>query len=267
MSRPALPTFAVVLTVSVSVSVAQLACASAPPPAQPPAPAVAISAPPPPAAPPAPAGPPVAMIDGQPISAAAFDAHLAATGLPRALALDDLVDLTLLRAAAAAQGIPLAPGAPTGEARAAAELALAGKLAVTLPPPADMLVVDHAWVKDAPKGPKAKSITAAQKKSLEALRGRVLAGQSLPEAFKTLPGVDGEAWHIGDHEEYPYGVVPAAAHDLPPGSVSPIIAGDGGLHLFKLYARKTVPPAPDVVHRELRDKLREGRAIELAPTP
>ena len=203
------------------------------------------------------------MIDGQPISAAALDAHQAATGLPRAQALDDLVDLTLLRAAAATQGMPLAPGEPTPEARAAAELALARKLKLELPAQTDLLVVDHAWVKDGPK----KSITAAQRKSLEALRGRVLGGQSLPEAFKTLPGVDSIAWHIGDHEEYPYGVVPAEAHDLPPGSVSPIIAGDGGLHLFKLYARKTPPPPVEIVHALVHAELRNGHAIETADLP
>jgi len=222
---------------------------------------VAVS--PAPAAPPAPSSPAVGTIDGQPIAAAALDAHQAATGLPRAAALDDLIDLTLLRAAAAAQGIPLAPGEPTPEARAATELAVAQKLKLEVPAPADLLVVDHAWVKDAPK----KSTTAAQRKSLETLRGLVLAGQSLPEAFKTLPGVDGNAWHIGDHEEYPYGVVPAAAHDLPPGSVSPIIAGDGGLHLFKLYARKTPAPPTDVVHALVRDELRKGHALETAPPP
>jgi hypothetical protein len=200
----------------------------------------------------------VATIDGRPISAGALDAHEAASKLPRAEALADLVDLTLLRDAAAAHGVPLAAGEPTAEARTVAELAVGAKLGLDMPVPLDVLVVDHAWVKDGKK-----ATTAKQKKQLESLRALVVAGQALPEAFKTLPGVDGAAWHIGDHEEYSYGVVPAEAHDLPPGSVSPIVAGDGGQHLFKIYARKTKLPAADIVHAVVRDKLREGKAIEI----
>jgi hypothetical protein len=201
----------------------------------------------------------VATVDGHPISAAALDAHEARSKLPRAEALADLIDLTLLREAAAAQSVPLAAGEPTAEARTAAELAVGRKLAMDLPQPRNVLVVDHAWVKDAPK----KATTAKQKKQLESLRGLVVAGQTIPEAFKTLPGVDSAAWHIGDHEEYPYDVVPAEAHDLPAGSVSPVVAGDGGQHLFKIHAHKTTTPPADVVHALVRDKLREGKAIEI----
>jgi hypothetical protein len=233
------------------------ACASAPPPAAQSPVAAAPGAPAAPAAPAAP-GPTVATIDGKPILAAALDAHQAASKLPRAEALADLVDLTLLRDAAAAQGVPLATGEPTAEARTAAEIAVAQKLGIDVPVPTDVLVVDHAWVKDAPK----KAVTAKQKKQLEGLRALVVAGQTIPDAFKTLPDVDGAAWHIGDHEEYPYGVVPAEAHDLPAGSVSPVVPGDGGQHLFKIYARKMKQPPADVVHSIVRDQLRNGKTIE-----
>jgi hypothetical protein len=234
------------------------ACASAPPPpAQAPAAAPAAAAP---AA--AAVSPPVATIDGKPLPASALDAHQKASGLPRDEALADLIDLTLLREAAAAQGVPLAAGEPTAEVRAAAELAVARKLALDVPPAADVLIVDHAWVKDAPK----KAETARQKKQLESLRALVVGGQKLPEAFKTLPGVNGAAWHIGDHEEYPYGVVPPEAHDLSPGAVSPVVAGDGGLHLFQIHARKTTPPPADAVHALVRDTLRSGKGIEIVET-
>jgi hypothetical protein len=89
----------------------------------------------------------------------------------------------------------------------------------------------------------------------------VSGGATIPTAYQKLGG-DAADWHIGDHEEYPYDVVPPAAHDLPPGSLSPIIPGDGGLHLFTIHARKAVPPAPEVVHPVLRDRLREGKTIE-----
>jgi hypothetical protein len=112
-------------------------------------------------------------------------------------------------------------------------------------PAADTLIVDHAWVADvAGSNATAKKKNAAQRKSMEELRARVLAGQALPEAFKTLPGLEngGAAWHVGDHEEYPYNVVPPEAHDLPAGGVSAVLPGDGGIHLFKIHGRKK--PAP-----------------------
>jgi hypothetical protein len=117
--------------------------------------------------------------------------------------------------------------------------------AVESPPAADLLIVDHAWIADA-TGSKAaaRKKNAAQRRSMDELRSRVLAGQALPEAFRTLPGLEngGAAWHIGDHEEYAYDVVPAEAHDLPAGSVSAVLPGDGGIHLFKIHGRKK--PAP-----------------------
>jgi hypothetical protein len=228
-----------------------MACATAaPPPASPPpAPAVAEAPPPAPS-------PTVATIDGAKVTQAELDAHVAETKLERTAALDDLIDLHLLRAACGAAGIA-APKAPTD--RAKVELELARKLSLDVPPGGDVLIVDHAWVKDAKK----KATTAKQKKSLEDLRAEVVAGKTIPKAFETLPGVDGKAWHIGDHEEYPYAVVPAEAHDLAPGGISPIVAGDGGLHLFQIYSRKQTPPPADAVHQLVRDTLRNGKQIEI----
>lgn len=226
-----------------------LACATSAPPAPAPGPAAPL--------PPVVVKPPVATIDGVTIARAGLEEHIAATKLEPAQALDDLIDLLLLRKACGEQDVTLPPGKPTPEVRAAAEVALARKLSLDVPPSTDVLVVDHAWVKDAKKA----SVTAKQKKSLEELRALVVTGQTIPKAFETLKGVDGKAWHIGDHEEYPYMVVPAAAHDLAPGGVSPVVAGDGGQHLFQIYARKTTPPPADVVHPLVRDRLRDGKTI------
>jgi hypothetical protein len=206
-------------------------------------------------APPAPAPAPVAKVDGQPITAAELAAHQAETKRGADEALEDLIDLHLLRAALRAHGLALDTDTPAS--RAAAEYALAKKLSLPLPPAGDVLVVDHAWVKAAEAAKK----RAAQRAAMERLRGLVVAGATIPAAYQKL-GAEAADWHIGDHEEYPYDVVPPAAHDLPPGSLSPIIPGDGGLHLFTIHARKAVPPAPEVVHPLVRDRLREGKAIE-----
>jgi hypothetical protein len=168
---------------------------------------------------------------------------------------EEQLELAKLREACGKEGIPL-PATPSAEERAKAELLLARKLGLDVPPDTDVLIVDHAWVKDAKK----KATTAKQRKALEELRAAVVAGKTIPKAFETLPGVDGKVWHIGDHEEYPYTVVPGDAHDLAPGSVSPIIPGDGGLHLFQIYSRKQTPPPADAVHQLVRDKLGETAA-------
>lgn len=95
------------------------------------------------------------------------------------------------------------------------------------------LVVDHAWVKDTakPNGNKRHRLL------LDKLRAKVAAGATIPEAFAALkiPGTD---WHIGDHEEYPFSVLPESVRALDVGAISPVIAGDGGLHLFKVYERR-----------------------------
>ena len=71
---------------------------------------------------------PAARIDGQPVTSSELAAHQAATGLARADALTDLIDVTLLKTAASRQGLPVPAGVLTGEARADLERALADKL-------------------------------------------------------------------------------------------------------------------------------------------
>jgi hypothetical protein len=199
----------------------------------------------------------VARIDGQRLAASELDAHQSGTGLSRPEALEDLIDLTLLRAAASANGISLASGVLAPEARAAAEFELAHKLSLDVPPVAHMVLVDHAWVKDA----KAKKVQAAQRAAIDRLRGLVVTGDTIPSGFPKL-GVPDAAWHIGDHEEYPYDVLPAQARDLPSGALSPVVPGSGGLHLFKIIDHKRVRPDADIVRAVLRPALREGRTIE-----
>ena len=169
--------------------------------------------------------------------------------------------MTLLRAAASGNGISLAPGTLAPEARAAAEFDLASKLSLDIPPGTHMLLVDHAWVKDV----KPKKPQAAQRAAMDRLHGLVATGDSIPSGYEKM-GVPGTAWHIGDHEEYPYNVVPAEAHDLPSGSLSPVIPGDGGLHLFKIIDHKHVLPDADVVHSALRPRLRQGKTIQTIDT-
>lgn len=211
---------------------------------------------PPPAAEPAPDEAAVVRIDGQPISARALAAHMDRSGLPRDEALEDLIDLTLLRQAARAKGVPLEDGVPSAPARAAAEYAVGLALAVELPAAQAVIVVDHAWIKDSDK----KKVNAAQKAGMDRLRALVAAGSTLPAAAQQLKLDD--AWHVGDHEEYPADVIPPAARALQPGALSAVIAGDGGLHLFKVHAHKQSPPAPDVVRPLVRARLREGKKIE-----
>jgi hypothetical protein len=98
---------------------------------------------------------------------------------------------------------------------------------------------------------------------MERLRALCAAGESIPVAFPKV-GADAADWHIGDHEEYPYDVVPAEAHDLTAGSLSAIIPGDGGLHLFRIVERRGPPPAPGLVRAALRERLRRGKMIEIA---
>ena len=220
-----------------------------------PAPASALTPPP---APPAAA----ARIEGVPVAQDELDRHQARTGLARREALEDLVDLVLLRAAAAQAGLAAPALDATADVRAIAEYELARQRGLEVPVATDVVVVDHAWIKDAPR-PKAQ---AAQRATIEKLRAMVVAGETIPVAFPKLK-VDGKPWHIGDHEEYPYEVVPAEAHDLPLGGLSPVIPGDGGLHLFTIHARKRTLPPADVVRTALRGSLRTGKAIELTPQP
>ena len=198
-----------------------------------------------------------ARIDGEEIDGATLDAHAARTGLAREAGLEDLIDLRLTRRAAAAAQLPIPSEPWSEEARTQLEHTLARKLALDVPPAVEEILLDHAWVKDAPN----ERDQAAQRMLLEKLRAKVAAGETLPTAWNAL-GADGTAWHIGDHESYPYEVIPAAARDLPAGALSPIIPGDGGLHLFKIHAHQQKLPPADLVRATLQPHLREGVKIE-----
>jgi hypothetical protein len=205
----------------------------------------------------------VAIVNGQPVKASELDAHVAATNLPREEALEDLIDLHLTRAAVAANQIsaPAEPWSP--EVRAKVELDLARALGVDIPPPQVSLIVDHAWLKDA----KSQKGRAAGRALLMRLRKLVKAGATIPQGYTKLKVVDESAWHVGDHEEYPYSRLPAKMRDLPPGSLSEIIPGDGGLHLFKIYQRKEGPPPADEIRAPLRARLRLDASIERPEMP
>lgn len=94
------------------------------------------------------------------------------------------------------------------------------------------LRVDHAWVKDA-KGAEQKK----RRQTMEALRAKIANGGGFIESWNSLR-VNGAAWHVAEQETYEYGVIPPQARDLPVGSLSPIIPGDGGLHLFRILGRE-----------------------------
>lgn len=98
-------------------------------------------------------------------------------------------------------------------------------------PPA-ALRVDHAWVKGADD--------PGHRQAIAELRTRVVAGESMTAAWTAL-GEDGNVWHVAESETYEYAVIPAAARDLPVGGVSPVIPGDGGLHLFRILGREDAP--------------------------
>lgn len=204
----------------------------------------------------------VALVNGQPIKASELDAHVTATQLPREEALEDVIDLRLVRDAAAAKQVSAPIGPWSAEVRASIELALANALGFDVPPPRVSLVVDHAWHKDAED----EKIRTADRAQMEQLRTLVEAGATIPEAYTKLR-VDGAAWHIGDHEEYPYEVIPSEAHDLPPGSLSPIIPGNGGLHLFKIYQRKQELPPSSEIRSLLSESLRRDATIVRSETP
>ena len=71
----------------------------------------------------------------------------------------------------------------------------------------------------------------------------------------------------GDHEEYTSIVVPAEVQDLSQGSLSQIIPGDGGLHLFKIHQRRQeLQPVSDI-RVPLLARLRLDAAIEQPETP
>lgn len=200
---------------------------------------------------------PAALVNNHPITVAELDAYCSATGKERAEALDELIDLQLIRSAAAAKGVRLPDDISTPEARARVEYALAKALDLNPPPETVILLVDHAWLKDAVDG-KGLADGGAQ---LEQLRKAVMNGETIAAAFARLQ-FDGSDWHIGDHEEYPVEVLPAEVRDLPQKSLSPLIAGDGGRHLFKIHQRRELPPPAEEVRQLLRSYLYQDAAIE-----
>lgn len=204
----------------------------------------------------------VATVNGHPVTASELDAHSASTQLSRDEALTDLIDLQLLRTAAAASNVSAPGGAWNPEERAGIEFALARTMGIDIPPVRVTFIVDHAWLKDA-EDEKERSAGRTQ---LERLRILVEAGATIPAAFNQLQ-IDGSAWHIGDHEEYMTSVLPAETHNLASGDLSPVIPGDGGLHLFKIHQRREEPPAIDDVRTPLLARLRLEAAIERQDTP
>lgn len=203
------------------------------------------------------AGAVVALVNGRSITASELDAHCAATGQPRTAALDDLIDLHLVRAAAAANRIDAPAGSWNEETRTRIEYALAKALSLIPPEPVMMIVVDHAWLKDA-ADEKGLSVGGEQ---LKQLRKAVLARETIPAAFARLQ-FDGSDWHIGDHEEYPADVLPVEVRNLPQDSISPVIAGDGGRHLFKIYQQKKLSIPAEEVRQLLRGHLYNDSSIE-----
>ena len=47
-------------------------------------------------------------------------------------------------------------------------------------------------------------------------------------------------WHVAGQEIYPADVLPDGAGNLPVGAISPILPGDGGLHLFRILRREAL---------------------------
>lgn len=204
----------------------------------------------------------VAMVNDQPIKVSELEAHIAATQFGREQALEDLIDLQLVRSAAVANKVKAPSGAWSDEIRAEVEYALAKVLSLHIPPLQISLIIDHAWLKDAATE---KDRTAGHALMVQ-LRNQVKAGTTIPDAYNKLQ-VDGSNWHIGDHEEYPYNIIPAEARDLPPGSLSEIIPGDGGEHLFKIYEKKERIPPSNLFRYALSHHLRKDAKIDILNLP
>jgi hypothetical protein len=204
----------------------------------------------------------VAVVNGQTIKTSELESHMSATQLGREQAVEDLIDLQLVRSAAIANKIKAPSGAWSTEARTEVEYALAKALKLDVPSPRIYIVVDHAWIKDA-ASEKERADTLAL---LVKLRDLVKAGSSIPAAFDKLVA-DGSSWHIGDHEEYPYDVIAPEARDLPPGSLSEILPGDEGKHLFKIYAKKEQLPSSAEFRYILNEHLRKNATITVIDQP
>jgi len=199
----------------------------------------------------------VARVDGAVLDSAALDAHVKETSLARDAAREDLIDLMLLRTAAEKAKISV-PAKWTKEERARVEYDVAIAQAIEVKKAKESLIVDYAWVKDA----KAKKARDAGKAQIEKLRALVEAGKTIPAAFAEL-GIAAAMWHVGDHEEYELNVVPPEVLALPIGALSPIIVGNGGLNLFKIYEHRRVLPDAEPVHALVQPKLRSVAKIEL----
>jgi hypothetical protein len=106
--------------------------------------------------------------------------------------------------------------------------------AVVLPAGPMNIHVDHAWVKDA----STPSLQAVHRKTMEALREKIEAGGAFVASWSAL-GADGTYWHVAEKETYSADVIPEGARNLPIGSLSPILPGDGGLHLFRILGRES----------------------------
>ena len=203
------------------------------------------------------AEPPAATVNGRAITNAEVDAYSDALHLPREYALRDLIDLMLLKAAATELRVKLPDEPWSSDAQDGVELAVAQGIGIEAAKLRIELVVDHAWLKDAEDA----SERATGREVLEKLRAQAVKGVSIPDAFARMQ-LDGSLWHIGDHEEYPYEVIPAEARDMPPGAISPVIPGDGGLHLFRIYEKKQSLVPMEVISSQLRDELRRRATIE-----
>jgi hypothetical protein len=199
----------------------------------------------------------VATVNGRPIRSWQVDAHALNSHMSSEDALEDLIDLKLVRAAAVSHGFNPPAGKWDEQERAIIEKALVQTLAIDLPAPRIFLIIDHAWLKDTPD----EREQAAGRALLEQLRDLVAKGATIPEAFKQLQA-DGSLWHIGNHEEYAYKIISAEARDLPEGGLSEIIPGDGGLHLYKIHQRKTVPASSKEIRAMLSLRLRSPASIE-----
>ncbi len=104
------------------------------------------------------------------------------------------------------------------------------------PPVTGFVRVDHAWVKDAPNA----AGQAKRRAEIDALRTKVIAGSGFVVAWESL-GANGEVWHVAEGETYDAEVIPADVRGLAPGQVSSVIAGDGGLHLFRYLGPADAP--------------------------
>lgn len=200
---------------------------------------------------------PIVTVNGKAITYGEIEAHAEAIMRPFDTALEDLIDLQLLSTAATAQKVKLPPAPWSPETRTGLEVAVAQALGIEAAKPRTVLIVDHAWLKDAEN----EKERTAGRALIDKMRALVVTGTTIPQAF-TRMNLDGNLWHIGDHEEYPAEVLPPEARDLALGSISPVIPGDGGLHLFRIYESRQQVGDQETIGAILRSQLREGATIE-----